>query len=149
MDLKFKSALAMCLRSAMVRFPWIIATIRRVKAVLSLSRWREMVGVRVETIISPSPLSSPQWGEEIRRGALLNFGQQEFMKGRWFLSEGRASLYGGGPAARHMMPDTETSHSASGGARIRCYTFPYLVKCYFSTTLFFSRLPAIFMNRFR
>jgi hypothetical protein len=47
MDLKFKSGHLMCLRSALLGFPGIIATIRRRKAILSLSRWRERVGVRV------------------------------------------------------------------------------------------------------
>jgi hypothetical protein len=48
-DLRFKSALLRCLRSVMVCLPGIITTIRRTKAILTLSRRRERVGVRVGT----------------------------------------------------------------------------------------------------
>jgi len=37
----------------MVSFSGIIATIRRIKAILTLSRWRERVGVRVDTNYIP------------------------------------------------------------------------------------------------
>jgi len=53
MGLKFKSALLMCLRCGMVGFLVVIATIRRIKAIVSLSRWRERVGVRVGTNYIP------------------------------------------------------------------------------------------------
>ena len=47
MDFHFKSALLMYLRFAVVGFPRITATIRQWKAIISLSRQRERVGVRV------------------------------------------------------------------------------------------------------
>jgi len=44
----------------------------------SLSRWRERVGVRVAQNITPSPLSSPPRGEEIRGYALLKLKECTF-----------------------------------------------------------------------
>ena len=49
--LQIKTALLMYLRFAMVGLPRIIAPIRQWKAIISLSRWRERVGVRVGLII--------------------------------------------------------------------------------------------------
>jgi hypothetical protein len=52
----------MCLRSVVVSFPGIIATIRRRKATLSLSRWRERVGVRVGINYIPLTFVLSPWG---------------------------------------------------------------------------------------
>jgi hypothetical protein len=62
MDLKFKSAPLMCLRSAVVGFPGIIETIRQHKAKLSLSRWRERVRVRVGLNDIPLTFVLSPWG---------------------------------------------------------------------------------------
>jgi hypothetical protein len=55
-DLKFKSANLMCLRSAMVSLPRITEKIRRWKVIISLSRKRERVGVRVGLELYPPHL---------------------------------------------------------------------------------------------
>ena len=56
MDLKFKSAHLMSLGSAMVSLPKITEKIRRWKVIISLSRYRERVGVRVGLELYPPHL---------------------------------------------------------------------------------------------
>jgi hypothetical protein len=46
---------------------------RRTYQSFPLSRWRERVGVRVESKYIPLTFILSPWGEEMRRYALLNF----------------------------------------------------------------------------
>jgi hypothetical protein len=57
----------------MVGFLKVIATIKRWKPILSLSRWRERVGVRVGLELYPLTFLLSPRGEEIRRCPLFKF----------------------------------------------------------------------------
>jgi hypothetical protein len=59
----------------MVGFQGIIAAFLRINAILTLSRWRERVGVRVDTNYIPLTFVLPLNGERKLEGvhSLLNF----------------------------------------------------------------------------
>ena len=78
----------MCLRSALVGFPGIIASIRRQKAILSLSRWRERVGVRVGLELYPLTFVLSRRGEEIKRQRVSGeIGGLKFEMRGWYPNE--------------------------------------------------------------